>query len=226
MSTRIGINGFGRIGRQTLKAILERHPDALEVVAVNDLAPTETNAHLFRYDSTYGRYDGEVTAGEGDDHGRRPRDRAFSERDPAALPWGDLGGRDRDRVDRRLHRCREGAGAPRGRRQEGHHQRARPRTRTSPSSSASTRDRYDPAQHHIVSNASLHDQRAGPAGQGGVRQLRHRARPDDDGPLLHQRPAGARRVPQGPAPGARRRPEHHPHQHRRGEGALRSSSPS
>ena len=59
--TRIGINGFGRIGRQTLKAILERHPDELEVVAVNDLAPTATNAHLFKYDSTYGQYAGEVT---------------------------------------------------------------------------------------------------------------------------------------------------------------------
>ena len=56
VSTRIGINGFGRIGRQTLKAMLERHPDALEVVAVNDLADDATNAHLFKYDSTYGRY--------------------------------------------------------------------------------------------------------------------------------------------------------------------------
>ena len=54
--TRIGINGFGRIGRQTLKAILERHPDGLEVVAINDLAPPATNAHLFKYDSTYGRF--------------------------------------------------------------------------------------------------------------------------------------------------------------------------
>ena len=58
MTTRIGINGFGRIGRQTLKAMLERHPDELEVVAVNDLADTKTNAHLFRYDSTYGAASG------------------------------------------------------------------------------------------------------------------------------------------------------------------------
>ena len=91
MSTRIGINGFGRIGRQTLKAILERHPDELEVVAVNDLADDETNAHLFKYDSTYGRFDGQVTAGENeiviDGHSVR----SFSEKDPAALPWGDLG---------------------------------------------------------------------------------------------------------------------------------------
>jgi len=91
VSTRIGINGFGRIGRQTLKAILERHPDELEVVAVNDLADDETNAHLFKYDSTYGRFDGEVKAGDNEIviNGRSVR--SFNEKDPAALPWGDLG---------------------------------------------------------------------------------------------------------------------------------------
>ncbi len=91
MSTRIGINGFGRIGRQTLKAILERHPDSLEVVAINDLAPVATNAHLMKYDSTYGRFDGEVTAGEDAITVNGKKIRAFSEKDPAALPWGDLG---------------------------------------------------------------------------------------------------------------------------------------
>ena len=91
MTTRIGINGFGRIGRQTLKAILERHPNELEVVAINDLAPTATNAHLFKYDSTYGRYPGEVTSGEGAITVDGREIRAFSEREPAALPWKDLG---------------------------------------------------------------------------------------------------------------------------------------
>ncbi len=89
--TRIGINGFGRIGRQTLKAILERHPDTLEVVAINDLAPTATNAHLFKYDSTYGRYPGEVTAGDGEITVDGHAIKAYSERDPAALPWKELG---------------------------------------------------------------------------------------------------------------------------------------
>ena len=89
--TRIGINGFGRIGRQSLKAILERHPDSLEVVAINDLAPTATNAHLFKYDSTYGRFDGAVEAGEGEITVNGHPIKAFSERDPAALPWGELG---------------------------------------------------------------------------------------------------------------------------------------
>jgi glyceraldehyde 3-phosphate dehydrogenase (phosphorylating) len=91
VSTRIGINGFGRIGRQTLKAILERHPDSLEVVAINDLAPTATNAHLFKYDSTYGRFHGEVTAGEGAITVNGQEIKAFSEKDPAALPWKSLG---------------------------------------------------------------------------------------------------------------------------------------
>jgi glyceraldehyde 3-phosphate dehydrogenase len=89
--TRIGINGFGRIGRQSLKAILERHPDTLEVVAINDLAPTATNAHLFKYDSTYGRFDGDVEAGDGEIRVNGQSIRAYSERDPAALPWGELG---------------------------------------------------------------------------------------------------------------------------------------
>ena len=89
--TRIGINGFGRIGRQTLKAILERHPDALEVVAINDLAPTATNAHLFKYDSTYGRFAGEVTHTDTEIGVNGHAIRAFSEKDPAALPWKDLG---------------------------------------------------------------------------------------------------------------------------------------
>ncbi len=89
--TRIGINGFGRIGRQTLKAMLERHPDKLEVVAINDLAPTATNAHLFKYDSTYGRYHGEVSSGEGQITVDGHVIKAFSEKDPAALPWKALG---------------------------------------------------------------------------------------------------------------------------------------
>ena len=59
MAVRVGINGFGRIGRQTLKALLERHPD-IEVVAINDITDTNTNAHLLKYDSTYGRFPGEV----------------------------------------------------------------------------------------------------------------------------------------------------------------------
>jgi glyceraldehyde 3-phosphate dehydrogenase len=153
VTTRIGINGFGRIGRQTLKAMLERHPEELEVVAVNDLADTKTNAHLFRYDSTYGRFEGEVTSGEGtitiDGH----EVRAFSEKDPAALPWRDLGvdiviestGIFTDATKAQAHRD---AGAKKV-------------IISAPAKNEDitlvlgvNEDRYDPAAHHIVSNAS------------------------------------------------------------------------
>ena len=91
MVTRVGINGFGRIGRQVLRAIMERHPDKVEVVAVNDLGDPQANAHLFKYDSTYGVYPGEVSATEDsivvDGHSVK----VLSERDPSKLPWGELG---------------------------------------------------------------------------------------------------------------------------------------
>src|SRR5918998_269952 len=90
MTTRVGINGFGRIGRQSLKALLERTPD-VEVVAVNDLVDTSLNALLFKHDSTYGAYPG--TVDHTDDaliiDGREIK--VLKEKDPAALPWGDLG---------------------------------------------------------------------------------------------------------------------------------------
>lgn len=91
MTTRIGINGFGRIGRQVLKATLERHPDKLEVVAVNDLTDPETNAHLLKYDSTYGRFPGTVEALEDGLAIDGKEIKVVAERDPARIPWGDHG---------------------------------------------------------------------------------------------------------------------------------------
>jgi glyceraldehyde 3-phosphate dehydrogenase len=91
MTTRVGINGFGRIGRQTLRAILERHPDQLEVTVVNDLTDTKTNAHLFKYDSTYGIFDGEVAAHESalEVNGRKIA--VVAERDPGKIAWREYG---------------------------------------------------------------------------------------------------------------------------------------
>jgi glyceraldehyde 3-phosphate dehydrogenase len=91
MTTKIGINGFGRIGRQVLKAALERNPDTLEVVAINDLFDTQTNAHLFKYDSTYGKFEGTVEIDGNDLVVDGKKIKVFSERDPGALPWKDLG---------------------------------------------------------------------------------------------------------------------------------------
>ena len=91
MVTKVGINGFGRIGRQVLKAITDRYPGKLEVVAINDLVSIETNVNLLKYDSNYGRWNKDIRA-EGDTivvDGRAIK--VFAERDPGAIPWGSVG---------------------------------------------------------------------------------------------------------------------------------------
>jgi glyceraldehyde 3-phosphate dehydrogenase len=152
MTTRIGINGFGRIGRQTLKALIERAPD-IEVVAVNDLFDGEINALLFKHDSTYGAYPGTVEHGaDGLIVDGRPI-RVLQEKDPAALPWRDLGvdvvvestGHFTDATKARAHLD---AGA-------------RKVIITAPAKNEDVtivlgvnEGRYDPVSHHIISNAS------------------------------------------------------------------------
>jgi glyceraldehyde 3-phosphate dehydrogenase len=92
MAVRVGINGFGRIGRQSLKAILERHSHEIDVVAINDITDTQTNAHLFRYDTTYGRFHGKVEVVDENDlaiNGERIK--VFAQKDPAQIPWGEVG---------------------------------------------------------------------------------------------------------------------------------------
>ena len=152
MTVRIGINGFGRIGRQSLRAIIERTPD-VEVVAVNDLVDAEMNALLFKHDSTYGAYPG--TVGHTDNalivDGREIK--VFKESDPAALPWGDLG------VDIVL----ESTGKFRdpGKSQAHIDAGAKKVVVSAPASGADftvvigvNEDHYDPDRHHIISNAS------------------------------------------------------------------------
>ncbi len=91
MAIRLGINGFGRIGRLVFRSILERTSDDFDVVAVNDLTDARTLAHLFKYDSVHGRYGGSVgTYGDGLEIDG-DRFKVLSERDPAKLPWGELG---------------------------------------------------------------------------------------------------------------------------------------
>ena len=153
MTTRIGINGFGRIGRQVLRATLERHPDELEIVAVNDLAPPKVNAHLFKYDSNYGRYPGEVSASDDAIEIDGKRIASLSERNPSALPWGDLG------VDvviesTGLFTQREKAA--------GHIEAGAKKVIISAPATGEDKtlvlgvnaDEYDPVEHHIISNAS------------------------------------------------------------------------
>ncbi|HEY2113366.1 MAG TPA: type I glyceraldehyde-3-phosphate dehydrogenase [Dongiaceae bacterium] len=91
MPVRVAINGFGRIGRLVLRAILESRRDDIEVVAINDLGPVETNAHLLRYDSVHGTYNGEVKTKDGAMDAGPGWMTVTAERDPAKLPWGKLG---------------------------------------------------------------------------------------------------------------------------------------
>lgn len=157
MTVKVGINGFGRIGRQLLKIILERYPDELEVVGINDLWDTKTNAQLFKYDSSYGKFDGDVEVVDGNLVLDGKTIQVFAERSPADLPWGELG------VDIVF----EGTGVfrdptttpgPQSHIEAG----AKKVILTAPAKGGDVftavmgvNDQdYDPAKHHIVSNAS------------------------------------------------------------------------
>ena len=153
MVTRVGINGFGRIGRQVLRAILERHPGKIEVAAVNDLTDPKTNAHLFKYDSNYGVYPGKVEATEGgitvDGHDVR----VLSERDPGNIPWAEFG----------VEMVVESTGIFTDAAKAGAHMNGGAK-KVIISAPASGEDltmvlgvndsKYDPDSHHIISNAS------------------------------------------------------------------------
>ena len=91
MPVRIGINGFGRVGRQVFKAIRDYHGSALEVVAVNDLTDPKTNAHLLKYDSNYGVFPAHIEAREDAILVDGQTVKVLAERDPGSIPWGDFG---------------------------------------------------------------------------------------------------------------------------------------
>ncbi|MCZ7552813.1 MAG: glyceraldehyde 3-phosphate dehydrogenase N-terminal domain-containing protein [Anaerolineales bacterium] len=91
MTVKVGINGFGRIGRQVLKAVRDYHPDELEVVAFNDIGDLKTMAHLLKYDSNYGKFDGTVEVDDGELLVDGKPIKVFKETDPANIPWGSLG---------------------------------------------------------------------------------------------------------------------------------------
>jgi glyceraldehyde 3-phosphate dehydrogenase len=150
---KIGINGFGRIGRQVLKALFEYHRDKFDVVAINDLVDAHTNAHLFKYDSNYGRFQGTVEVDGNDLIVNGDRIKVFAEKDPAAIPWGNMGadivvestGLFTDADKARAH-LKAGAkkviiSAP-GKKED------------ITIVMGVNHDKYDPAKHHVVSNAS------------------------------------------------------------------------
>jgi glyceraldehyde 3-phosphate dehydrogenase len=151
---RIGINGFGRIGRQVLKTVWERHRDTLEVVAINDLFDTRTNAHLLRHDTSYGRFAPEVAS---DDEtiriGGEWEISSFAQRDPKLIPWRSRGV---DIVVESTGIFRTGPAAA-----QHLEAGARKVIISAPAKDEDltvvigvNEDQYDPARHHIVSNAS------------------------------------------------------------------------
>lgn len=91
MAIKVGINGFGRIGRQVYKVIYEKYQGVLDVEAINDLMDPETNAHMLKYDSTYGRFPGDVEAKDGDIYVDGVKLKSYAIRNPEELPWGELG---------------------------------------------------------------------------------------------------------------------------------------
>jgi glyceraldehyde 3-phosphate dehydrogenase len=153
MATRVAINGFGRIGRLVLRSILQRYKKDLAVVAVNDMADLHTNAHLFRYDSTYGIYPGTVEAGEGVIRIDGDNISVHNQNDPARLPWKNLGvdiviestGMFTDGAQVKAHLD---AGAKKA-------IITAPATHEDITVVLGVNDsQYNPRQHHIVSNAS------------------------------------------------------------------------
>ncbi|BAJ63357.1 MULTISPECIES: type I glyceraldehyde-3-phosphate dehydrogenase [Anaerolinea] len=161
MTVKVGINGFGRIGRQVLKAIMERYPNELEVVAVNDLFDAKTNAHLFKYDSNYGIFNGTVEVSGTDLVINGKTVKVLAEKDPAKLPWKDLGV---DIVIESTGVFTDALGDPaKGKAGANAHLQAGAKKViiSAPAKNEDITivmgvndDKYDPAKHHIVSNAS------------------------------------------------------------------------
>jgi len=154
MAVKVGINGFGRIGRQAFKAMLDFYPDDIEVVAINDLFDAKMNAHLLKYDSNYGAFPGTVEVA-GDNlvvNGKELK--VIAQRDPAQLPWGNLG----------VEIVIESTGVFRDAKKAVAHIESAGAKKVIISAPAKNEDitivlgvnegKYDPATHHVISNAS------------------------------------------------------------------------
>ncbi|MEY2819165.1 MAG: type I glyceraldehyde-3-phosphate dehydrogenase [Chloroflexota bacterium] len=164
MAIKVGINGFGRIGRQVLKAIRDRYPQELEVVAFNDIGDMKTMAHLLKYDSNYGRYNGTVEVAEDALIIDGKKVKVFKETDPSAIPWGDYG------VDivvesTGLFTIKEDGVNKKGKTVKGAASHIKGGAKkviiSAPAEGEDltivmgvNEDKYDPKNHHVVSNAS------------------------------------------------------------------------
>ena len=161
MAVKVGINGFGRVGRQVLKAILEQHAGELEVVAINDLFDTKTNAHLFKYDSNYGIFPGTVEVADKDLVINGKPIRVFAEKDPANLNWAAMGV---EIVIESTGVFTDALPDPKGKAGANVHIVKGGAKKVIITAPAKNEDitivigvndkKYDPAKHHVVSNAS------------------------------------------------------------------------
>ena len=208
MTAKLAINGFGRIGRNVLRALAEHGRDDIEVVAINDLAPPATNAHLFRYDSVHGRFPGEAKL-EGDTlHIRTAAGKTWRR----SRCWPSATSPSCPGASSASTSCWNApASSPARTRPPGHLGAGAKRVLVSaPADGADLTVVYGVNHDQLRRRAHrgqqrvLHHQLPGPGRQGAERRGRHRARPHDHDPLLHQRPEPARRLPQGPLPGPRR----------------------
>ena len=189
MAIKVGINGYGRIGRNILRALYEAgRTQEIQIVAVNDLGDAKTNAHLTHYDTAHGKFPGKVSVDGDSIVVNGDRIKVLAERDPSKLPWGAVG------VDfvfecTGIFTSKANAGkhlaggakkvlisAPGGKDVDGDDRLWR-------------EPRHAEVLAHRHFQRLVHDQLPGAARQGAERQHRHRQRPDDDDPRLHQRPA-------------------------------------
>ncbi|MHB1000260.1 MAG: type I glyceraldehyde-3-phosphate dehydrogenase [Armatimonadota bacterium] len=161
MAIRVGINGFGRIGRLSLRAILENYKDEIEVVALNDLVDAQTNAHLFKYDSNYGIFNGEVGYEEKDIVINGKKINVYAEKDPANIPWGN------NDVDVVLEST--GIFTDANKAKAHMHDSVKKVIISAPAKNEDitivlgvNEDMYDPAKHNIISNASCTTNCLGP----------------------------------------------------------------
>ena len=216
MAVKVGINGFGRIGRNVLRAALGNKD--IDFVAVNDLTSPATLAHLLKYDSILGNLKNEITAGEDFISVDGKKIKVWAERDPAKLPWADVGaqiviestGHFTDATKAKAH-----LGAT-----------VKKVIISAPATNEDitlvlgvNENKYDPAKHNIISNASCTTNCLAPVVKVILETTRPRLRHHDHHPQLHQRPGHSRLSAQGPAPRPCRRAEHDSQLDRRRQGA-------
>ena len=153
MAIRLGINGFGRIGRLTLRTIIDRYPGQVDVVAINDLTDTKTNAHLFKYDTTYGPFKGTVEHDDTSITINGDRLQVFAETEPGKIPWDTVGA---DIVLESTGRFTD-ANLAKAHREKGVKKviiSAPAKNEDVTLALGVNESMYDPAKHHIISNAS------------------------------------------------------------------------